>query len=151
MDINSITKPEWIAIFVSIASALFTFYTWRESKQANSISKHPMQLEIYDAYNDLVLHTKINGLGLNQAEVAKFYRYLKKAKFYFNKDFSNQIEHYFKICAELANLNRRYIRDIGKGNNELINNIEIEQDKLDDEMMRLEENIENNFIKVLKI
>ncbi len=77
MDINSITKPESIAIFVSIASALFAFYTWRESKQANSISKHPMQLEIYDAYNDLVLHTKINGLGLNQAEVAKFYKYSK--------------------------------------------------------------------------
>ena len=52
---------EWLAISISIISAFFAGWSWKESKKANSISKHPMQLEIYDAFNELVIYVNIHG------------------------------------------------------------------------------------------
>ncbi len=52
---------EWIAISISIISTFFAIWSWKESKKANSISKYPMQLEIYDAYNELLIYVNIHG------------------------------------------------------------------------------------------
>lgn len=149
--LSSITNPEWIAITISIVSAIFAFCSWQESKKANKISKNPMQLEVYDEFNRLVMYVHMEGMSLKLIEVSKFYVYSQKAELYFDKDFAEQIKEYYEICRKLADLDRRYWRDRNKATDKEINLIYEEQDILANKQNWFAKKIEKKFKKVLKI
>jgi len=140
---------EWLAISISIISAFFAGWSWKESKKANSISKHPMQLKIYDAFNELTFYVSINGMSLEMQEVAKFYKFSQKSEFYFDKSFAKQLKRYFDICRKLADLNRKSLRD--QEDDEKIEQIEREQDILFDKEIQLSKEIEEKFKSILKL
>lgn len=149
--LQSVTNPEWIAIAISIVSAIFAYRSWQESKKANNISKHPMQLEVYDAFNRLVIYVQTEGVSLELLEVSKFYVSSQKSELYFDKNFSEQIKKYFEVCRKLADLNRRYWRDREKNKDIEVEKIYQEQNVLLDKEIMLSKEIEKKFKKVLKL
>lgn len=149
-NLNSvITIPEFIAILISIVSAIFALWSWNESKKANAISIHPKQLEVYDAFNELIMYVSINGTRLELEEVAKFYKFSQKAEFYFDKKFANQLNEYFEVCRKLAHLNRKYLRDYNE--DEKVKRVHQEQDVLFDIEIELSNKIKKEFKYILKI
>ena len=143
------TNIEILTISISSIAIIISLWSLKESKKANSISIHPMQLEIYDAFNGLKIQIYLHGIELDLLEVSKFYTFSQKSQFYFNKPFSNEIKRYFNICRELADLNRRYKRDTQQEKS--TKQIEQRQDILSDEETSLSEIIEKNFNTILKI
>ncbi len=140
---------EWLAISISIISAVFALWSWNESKKANSISKHPMQLEIYDAFNELIIYVNIHGMSLEMQDIAKFYKFSQKSEFYFDKKFAIQINEYFDICWKLSDLNRKFLRD--QEDDKKIEQIEKEQDILFDKEVQLSKKIQEKFKSILKL
>ena len=140
---------EYFAIGISFVSAIFALWSWNESKKANSISKHPMQLEIYDAFNELSIYVNIHGMSLEMQDIAKFYKFSQKSDFYFDEKFATQINEYFDICWKLADLNRKSLRD--QKDDKKIEQIEKEQDILFDKEIQLSKEIEEKFKDILKI
>ena len=147
----SVTNPEWVAIVISIISAVFAIWSWREAKKANKISIHPKQIEIYDAFNELILYVEQEGMSLKAEEVAKFYKISQNVVFYFDEIFAKQLNRYFDVCWELADLNRKYLRDINQSKDTVLKGIEEEQDMLFDEEIRLSNEIKAKFKSVLKL
>lgn len=140
---------EYFAIGISIISALFAFWSWLEARKANTISKHPMQIEIYDAFNELFLYMNINGTSLEMQNIAKFYKFSEKSEFYFDNKFAIQINEYFNLCRELSDLNRKYLRD--KDDDEKIDKITQEQDILLNKEQQYAKEIQKKFKNILKV
>lgn len=149
--LSSITNPEWVAIVISIISLLFAFWSWQESKKANKISIHSRQLEIYNTFNKLMMHSNQEGMSLKAEEVAKFYKTSQIVEFYFDKVFAKQLIRYYDICWKLADLNRRHLRDREKNKGKELKEIEDEQDILFDEEIKLSNEIKAKFKSVLNI
>ncbi len=149
--LSSVTNPEWVAIFISIISLLFAFWSWQESRKANKISIHPNQIEIYDAFNELMMHSDEEGMSLRAEKVAKFYKTSQIVEFYFDEVFAKQLNRYYDICWKLADLNRRHLRDREKNKEKELKEIEEEQDVLFDEEIRLSNEIEAKFKSILKL
>lgn len=150
-SLSSITNPEWIAIFISIISIIIALWSLKESKKANKISIHPKQIEIFNAYNELKMHADQEGMSLKVEEVAKFYKISQISEFYFDEVFAKQLNRYYDICWKLADLNRRYLRDIEKNKEKELKKIEEEQDVLFEEEIKLSNEIKTKFKSVLKL
>ncbi len=149
--LSSVTNPEWVAIGISIVSAFFAWLSWIESKKANRISIHPKQIEINDAFNELMMYANQVGIFFKAEEVAKFYKTSEIVGFYFDEVFAKQLKRYYDICWKLADLNRRHLRDREKNKEKELKEIEEEQDVLLDEEIRLSNEIKAKFKSVLKL
>ena len=140
---------EWIAIGISCILVILGVWRLIAQIKANAISKHPKQLEVYNAFGELAFYVNTNGLGLDMHEIAKFNQVLKKSDFYFDKKFAIQLNEYFDICWDLADLNRKSLRD--QKDDKKMGQIEKEQDILFDKEIQLSKEIEENFKSILKI
>jgi len=95
-------KSAIFSISVSILSAVFAFYTWRETKRANALNSHADQKAVHDAFFELKMHMQLNGVFAKKEDVAKFYYPARNAKLYFSKKIAADLEKYFDICLSVA-------------------------------------------------
>ena len=142
----------WIAILISIVSVIFAFRSYIESKKANRISIHPIQIEIYDAFNDLHINFRTNKIFTDINKSTEFYKFTEKSEFYFDETLSKQLRGYFDIYRRLFILKSRYNANIDVSDKSgVIKSIFEDVDKLLYEEELLYEQIKEPFRNVLKI
>ena len=142
-------SSKWIAIGISCILVILGAWRLIEQRKANTISKHPKQLEIYNAFNELTFYVNTNGVWLEAHEIAKFNQVFQKSEFYFDKSFAIQLNEYFDICWKLSDLNRKSLRD--QEDDKKMEQIEKEQDVLFGKERQLSKKIEEKFKSILKI
>jgi len=150
-DLYSITSSEWIAVIsviLALGSAIFAYRSWLESKKANRISIHPIQIEIYDAFNDLHINFCTKKIFTDTKKSAGFYKLSEKAEFYFDETISKLLREYFDIYRELFILQVRYNKNI---DDEIRKAVFEDVDKLLNKEELLYSQIKENFRTVLKI
>ncbi|MBR8844732.1 hypothetical protein [Pseudoalteromonas sp. JC3] len=98
-----------IAILVAILSAHYARKALGETKRSNVIALHSSKKEIYDAFLHLKSHMEQKADGVELTAVSNFYQHYKNSILYFDEALSKDIEIYFKMCFQIADLNRTKI------------------------------------------
>lgn len=96
------TAMAFIALLVSILSAIYTRRSWKEAKKANSITFYPHQKEIYDAFKAINAHMVQYGVSAKLEEVSKFYNSSENAHLYFDGHLAGLIKEFQNACFIVA-------------------------------------------------
>lgn len=142
MNLGRSDAIAFLSFLVAGLSALYTRWSWKETKKANQITLIKEKKEIYDAFFELKMHMSQNAQFAELSEVSKFYYQQKNAKLFLPEKLSSDIEKYFEACFQVAIIHKR------NGGASSESHLEYEQHLSTEE--RLSGKIENELIKIIK-
>jgi hypothetical protein len=96
----------YASVLVAILAAISAYRSARSAEKSNQINLHTHQKTIHDAFFELKMHLTQKAEFSQLQEVSKFYYPAKDAKFYFDQSLAKDIEKYFDLCFEIADLAR---------------------------------------------
>ena len=116
LDVSKDHMPDsdliaYASVLVTILVAISAYRSARSAEKANQINLHTHQKAIHDAFFELKMHVTQKAEFSQLQEVSKFYYPAKDAKFYFDKPLAKDIEKYFDLCFDIADLARVHKTD----------------------------------------
>jgi len=95
-----------IAALITLLSALYARWSWKQAKRSNEINTLQHKIDIYDAYHSLKMYMTQKAEFAEIEEVTKFYYPLRSAEYYLPKIYSN-IKIFQESCLAVARINRK--------------------------------------------
>ncbi|MEA1030967.1 hypothetical protein T3A99_20585 [Pseudomonas sp. N-137] len=105
-----------LALFVSVAAAVFSWRSVSQAKRANSIAIHQYQKELHRAFFEVRRLLSGRGLFLKQQELAPYGMILRSSSLYVSEALSAKLLEFYDSCFQVENLhtclemNRDYAR-----------------------------------------
>lgn len=96
----------YASVLVAMLAAISAYRSARSAEKSNQINLHTHQKRIHDAFFALKMHVTQKAEFSQLQEISKFYYPAKDAKFYFDQPLAKDIEKYFDLCFEIADLAR---------------------------------------------
>jgi hypothetical protein len=105
-----------LALFVSVAAAVFSWRSVSQAKRANSIAIHQYQKELHRAFFEVRKLLSGRGLFLKQQDLAPYGMILRSSPLYVSETLSSKLLEFYDGCFQVENLhtclemNRDYAR-----------------------------------------
>lgn len=161
-----------LALFVSVAAAVFSWRSVSQAKRANCIAIHQYQKELHRAFCDVRKLLSGRGLFLKQQDLAPYGMILRSSSLYVSEALSGELLKFYDGCFQVENLhtclelNRDYARLIANEETGLTGaDLESHRASADDQVLKARKDlmdcltlttvlgtvIESKFVKEIKL